>query len=138
MDEIKKYCLKDVELTKKLYEFGKKEGHVLFYSRDAMGRVAIPVHWGNGNTSSVREILNEGLKTRHSVRIEYSAKPASYSEETSTRLQLVDVYKMFNDTFEAYCHLRQATRIFKLGSVLSARLTNDTYKMIEDVQSSLI
>ena len=45
MDEIKKYCLKDVEITKNLYEFGVKNGHVLFYSRDAGGRTAIPVAW---------------------------------------------------------------------------------------------
>lgn len=45
IDDIKKYCLKDVELTKNLYEFGIKNGHVLFYSRDASGRVAIPVSW---------------------------------------------------------------------------------------------
>ncbi len=45
MDEIKKYCLKDVEITKNLYEFGKKNGHVLFYSKDAAGRTAIPVAW---------------------------------------------------------------------------------------------
>ena len=51
MDEIKKYCLKDVEITKNLYEFGAKNGHVLFYSRGARGelggRVAIPVNWDN-------------------------------------------------------------------------------------------
>ncbi|MDP3934842.1 MAG: ribonuclease H-like domain-containing protein [Candidatus Giovannonibacteria bacterium] len=45
MDEIKKYCLKDVEITKNLYEFGKKNGHVLFYSRDTGGKVAVPVAW---------------------------------------------------------------------------------------------
>ena len=45
MDEIKKYCLKDVEITKNLYEFGKKNGHVLFYSRDAGGKMAVPVNW---------------------------------------------------------------------------------------------
>ena len=45
IDEIKKYCLKDVEITKNLYDFGRKNGHVLFYSRSAGGRVAIPVAW---------------------------------------------------------------------------------------------
>lgn len=45
IEEIKKYCLKDVEITKGIYEFGKKNGHVLFYSRDAGGRVAVPVRW---------------------------------------------------------------------------------------------
>lgn len=45
IDDIKKYCLKDVELTKRLLEFGKKNGHVLFYSKHTGGRVAIPVSW---------------------------------------------------------------------------------------------
>jgi len=46
IDDIKKYCLKDVELTKALWEYGQKNGHVLFYSRNSSGRVAIPVSWG--------------------------------------------------------------------------------------------
>ncbi|KKT39908.1 MAG: DEAD/DEAH box helicase domain protein [Candidatus Giovannonibacteria bacterium GW2011_GWA2_44_13b] len=46
IDDIKKYCLKDVELTKALWEYGKKNGHVLFYSKHSSGRVAIPVSWG--------------------------------------------------------------------------------------------
>jgi DEAD/DEAH box helicase domain-containing protein len=46
IDDIKKYCLKDVELTKKLWEYGKKNGQVLFYSKHTSGRVAIPVSWG--------------------------------------------------------------------------------------------
>ena len=45
IDEIKKYCLKDVKLTKNLYEYGVKNGNVLFYSRDVSGRVAVPVNW---------------------------------------------------------------------------------------------
>src|SRR3990167_3431303 len=46
IDDIKKYCLKDVELTRALWEYGKKNGHVLFYSKHSSGRVAIPVSWG--------------------------------------------------------------------------------------------
>jgi len=45
IDDIKKYCLKDVELTRALWEYGKKNGHVLFYSKHSSGRVAIPVGW---------------------------------------------------------------------------------------------
>lgn len=54
IDEIKKYCLKDVELTKNLYEYGVKNGNVLFYSRDVSSRVAIPVNWKS-------EVRNEKL-----------------------------------------------------------------------------
>ena len=45
IDEIKKYCLKDVEITKNLYEYGSKEGKVHFLKRDVMNKVAIPVSW---------------------------------------------------------------------------------------------
>ena len=45
IDDIKKYCLKDVELTKNLSEYGVQNGKVLFYSRDVSGVVAIPVNW---------------------------------------------------------------------------------------------
>lgn len=51
IDDIKKYCLKDVELTKALWEYGKKNGHVLFYSKHSSGRVAIPVSWGKIETN---------------------------------------------------------------------------------------
>ena len=43
--EIKKYCLKDVELTKNLYEYGVKNAGVYFFSRDAMNKVPVPVNW---------------------------------------------------------------------------------------------
>ena len=46
VEEIKKYCLKDVELTKNLYEFGAKSGRVYFFSRNAMNRIELPVSWG--------------------------------------------------------------------------------------------
>lgn len=45
IEEIKKYCLKDVELTKNLYEYGLKEGIVYFFKRDVMNKVSIPVSW---------------------------------------------------------------------------------------------
>lgn len=51
IEDIKKYCLKDVELTKALWEYGKKNGHVLFYSRSSSGRVAIPVSWSKMEAS---------------------------------------------------------------------------------------
>jgi DEAD/DEAH box helicase domain-containing protein len=45
MDEIKKYCLQDVKITKELLEHGKNNGHVLFLSKKTSQKVAIPVLW---------------------------------------------------------------------------------------------
>ena len=55
IEEIKKYCLKDVELTRNLYEFGLKNGHILFYSRGAGGRVAIPVAWSRPRNLEIQK-----------------------------------------------------------------------------------
>jgi DEAD/DEAH box helicase domain-containing protein len=44
LDLIKEYCLQDVRVTRDLYEFGKKSGHIFCQTRD--GRtVKIPVAW---------------------------------------------------------------------------------------------
>jgi len=47
IDEIKKYCLRDVELTKNLYEHGLKEKGVYFFSKNANNKVLTLVNWSN-------------------------------------------------------------------------------------------
>ena len=135
IEDIKKYCLKDVELTKALFEFGKKNGHVLFYSRDAAGRVAIPVRWGEEAAVNVRSVLRDALAQRKSVKIHYVTKDAG---ESPHNVRLVDIHEIFGDSFAGFCHLRRAKRVFKIDRVLSARLTNEVYRMTEDVQASLL
>lgn len=44
LDLIEKYCQKDVEITKRLFEFGQEKGYILY--RDMEKRlVKLPVHW---------------------------------------------------------------------------------------------
>ena len=45
IQEVKEYCLKDVEVTKKLYEFGKANGHVKFVSRQSPEPQTLKVDW---------------------------------------------------------------------------------------------
>ena len=137
IDLIKEYCLKDVELTRGLYEFGRKNGHVLFFSRDAIGRVAVPVHWGAAQLQNVRNVLREAFEKRKSVEIEYVTKDVKDDGEP-LKNRMVDIYRLANDNFEGFCHLRGAKRIFKIDRVLSAHLTNNSYKVFEDVQGSLL
>lgn len=137
IDLIKEYCLKDVELTKALYEFGRANGHVLFFSRDAQGRIAVPVHWSTNQRQNVRAILRDAFANRTSVEIEYVTKDVKDDGEP-LKNRMVDIYRIHGDAFEGFCHLRQAKRMFKMDRVLSARLTNNSYKIFEDVQGSLL
>lgn len=45
MDELKRYCLEDVRLTKEIYEHGCREGKVLFTSNWDYKTYEIPVSW---------------------------------------------------------------------------------------------
>jgi len=45
MDELKRYCLEDVRLTKEIYEYGCREGKVLFTSSWDYKTYEIPVRW---------------------------------------------------------------------------------------------
>lgn len=45
MDELKKYCLNDVKLTKEVYEYGCRENRVYFISNRDWKKYEIPIVW---------------------------------------------------------------------------------------------
>lgn len=45
MEKLKKYCLDDVRLTMEVYEFGKKFGHVYYFSKDGKTKLEAKVSW---------------------------------------------------------------------------------------------
>jgi DEAD/DEAH box helicase domain-containing protein len=55
MDELKKYCIDDVRLTKDIYEYGLKNGKILFTSNRDYQMHEVPVQWGG----TVRELLEK-------------------------------------------------------------------------------
>lgn len=51
MEELKRYCLDDVRLTKEIYEYGLKHGKVFFFS-DRVGKTfEVPVQWQDKRSS---------------------------------------------------------------------------------------
>jgi DEAD/DEAH box helicase domain-containing protein len=45
MDQLTAYCRDDVEITRKLYEYGKEKGYVFFLDRYSGKKRQIPVAW---------------------------------------------------------------------------------------------
>lgn len=45
MEELKRYCLNDVRLTKEIYDFGRCENRVFFISNRDWKKYEIPVQW---------------------------------------------------------------------------------------------
>lgn len=50
LDELTKYCLDDVKITRDLYEFGKKNGKIFY--KTAFGRREIKVKWSDSRGAS--------------------------------------------------------------------------------------
>jgi DEAD/DEAH box helicase domain-containing protein len=44
MEELAAYCQKDVEITRRLFEFGCENGYLLYQTRDGQ-KVRLPVDW---------------------------------------------------------------------------------------------
>lgn len=59
LDELKKYCLNDVRLTKGVYEFGCREGKVFFTSTWDFKTYEVPVNW----EQTTEEFLSNKNKT---------------------------------------------------------------------------
>ncbi len=136
VEEVKKYCLDDVRLTRDLYEYGKKHGHILFESIRDGKMHSVPVSWGGKTPQPVLKLLEEALGLRRRLAIEY------VSSENSDGLgynkaRLIDVYKIKTHEIEAYCHLRRGLRNFRIKRIMKAELTSDTYSIPQDFQNVL-
>ncbi|MDP3920297.1 MAG: ribonuclease H-like domain-containing protein [Candidatus Omnitrophota bacterium] len=54
MEELKRYCLDDVRLTKEVYEFGVREGKIFFTSSWDYKTYDIPVSWAKTSEELIR------------------------------------------------------------------------------------
>lgn len=112
-DKLIKYCLDDVRITRDIYEYGKKHGNLWY---DTMGKKEkIPVRWGDG-ASVASKILN-AFKNGEQVEIEYLKTDL---EERGKRR--IDIKSIKGNQLQAYCHLKQAIRVFNLDKVIDVQV----------------
>ncbi|KKS39033.1 MAG: hypothetical protein A3G49_03030 [Candidatus Sungbacteria bacterium RIFCSPLOWO2_12_FULL_41_11] len=136
IDDIKKYCLKDVELTRDLYEYGKKHGHLLFESLYEKQKRAVAVNWQKMPELSLFNTIENAFKNRQRLFIEYVSRQASKGEDFKKKRK-IDIYGINGKEISAYCHLRQGLRKFKMEGILAAEPINEFYKAPQDLQASL-
>ena len=136
VEEVKKYCLDDVRLTRDLFEFGKKNGHVMFQSFVDNKIHSIPVAWGGEVKPPIRAILEEAATARKRLNIAY------VSSEDNDGLGFkkdrhIDVYAITHNKVEAYCHLRREVRNFHIDRIADAEFTGELFTCPQDVQPTL-
>jgi len=120
IEEVKRYCLDDVRITRDLYEYGKQHGEVFFTGKDGSKR-AVPVMWGGGavDRAKIRLALEGAQRAGRRVEIEYVSMVAATGQQNRNRRK-VDIIRMSGDAVDAYCHLRQDTRRFALDRITDA------------------
>lgn len=127
VEDVKKYCLDDVRITRDLYEFGKKNKHVLFRSNTDGKIHSIPVEWGE-SSPPVRSLLEDALSQKRRLAIEYVSSQDSDGLGYH-KARFIDIYKVKKDEVEAYCHLRKSLRVFRINRITKAELTEEIYSL---------
>ena len=136
VEEVKKYCLDDVKITRDLYEYGKKNGHVMFTSFADSKIHSIPVPWGGKVKIPIRKIIEDAFQNRTRLAIEYIS--AQDDEGAGFRKERqIDIYNIKKDEVEAYCHLRKGLRNFRINRILKAEPLTENYVVPGDLQHSL-
>ena len=137
IEDVKKYCLDDVRLTRDLYEYGKKQGHILFESFSDHKIHSIPVVWSRAPQQSVAQVVAEAFERRRCLAIEYVSSEdtdgAGYRKERVIEVRSIKK----NGEVEAYCHLRKAVRVFRMSRIARAELTGESYSLPQDLQAAL-
>jgi len=131
IEELKRYCLDDVRITKELYEYGQKHGELSFASKRGWNQYSIPVSWITKNEKTISSILQEAFKNRERIEIEYISSTARSGEDFRKRRK-VDIYSFGDFYFEAFCHLRNELRTFRVDRVLNVKMTNQSYTIPND------
>ena len=118
IDELKKYCLDDVRLTKELYEHGSRTGSVSFVDRAGKTQ-SISANWAHvvERDGALRTMLSEALEKQRVVHLVYAG---TTDEETTERD--IEVQAIRGTAIEAFCHLRNGRRRFKLDRIISAEV----------------
>jgi len=137
IEEVKKYCMDDVRLTRDLYEYGKKKGHILFESFVDRKIHSIPVAWNEPFTVPVVETVARAFAERRQLAIDYVSSEdrdgAGFKKE-----RVIEVHAIKpNGEIEAYCHLRKDVRSFRIARIARAEITDEPYEIPQDIQRAL-
>lgn len=103
-EKLERYCLEDVKLTRDLYEYAKKNGHLYF--RKGSRRALIPMSFAE---SPFTALFRDASRHKKSVKMLYGGKE-----------RLVDVAFFDGVHIRGFCHLRQKQLTFRLDRVEEA------------------
>ncbi len=124
--KLEEYCLNDVRLTRDLYHFGQKRGHLLFESFVDGKIVSVPVSWGMADEAEIRGLVDRALTERRALEIDYISR--ENAGDGFLKKRKIEIQALTGNGVEAYDHLRGDVRHFRIGRIVAARLLNEPIK----------
>ncbi len=113
-EKLTKYCLDDVKATKEIYDYGLAHGNIWY--NNAGRKEKIVARWGNSNGRTIEDKVRDAIKNGDQLEIEY------IDEGGNTTMRRIDVQGINGTKVRAFCHLRQAVRVFDLDKIKNARV----------------
>ncbi|MEK7465036.1 MAG: WYL domain-containing protein [Patescibacteria group bacterium] len=123
---LEEYCLNDVRLTRDLYEYGTRRGHLLFESYIDRKTVSVPVSWGMADEDEIRSLVRLAASERRALEIDYVSRENAGDGFLKTRK--IEIQAVRGDEIEAFDHLRGEVRMFRVGRIVGARLLDEPVK----------
>lgn len=113
-DNLIKYCLDDVKVTKEVYDYGKEHGYIWYHN--AGRKEKIVARWANGNGRTVPQKIEDAVKNGDQLEIEYM------DEKGNTTNRKIDIQRIDGGKIKAHCHLRDAVRVFDIDKIKTAKV----------------
>ncbi|OGY93972.1 MAG: hypothetical protein A2406_03660 [Candidatus Komeilibacteria bacterium RIFOXYC1_FULL_37_11] len=114
-DNLIRYCLDDVKVTKEVYEYGLSHGNIWYHN--AGRKEKIVARWGQGQELTILDKIKEALIKGQQVEIEYM------DEKGETTIRKIDIQNINGNKIKAFCHLRDAVRFFELDRIKNMKVT---------------
>jgi len=111
----------------RLFREGKIEALKLsFTSKYGSRQYSIPVGWTIKGGKKISDILQEAFNNKKQIEIEYISSAHRQGEDFRKKRK-VDIYSLGGFYFEAFCHLRNELRTFRIDRVLNAKIIKQNY-----------
>ncbi len=113
-DNLIKYCLDDVRVTKEIYEYGQRHGQLWYTNLGKLEPIIVP--WVKQPT--ILEILAAALEAHQQVEIIYIKTD---KQGTRKEKRVIDIRAMDKEKIRAYCNTSKGERIFTIAKIFDAR-----------------
>lgn len=108
-DNLIKYCLDDVKITKELYEYGLAHGYIWY--TNAGKKEKIVARWYKDDKITIAQEMENALKNGDQVAIEYM------DDKGKVTTRKIDIQRIKEGRVKAFCHLRNSLRVFEIAKI---------------------